>query len=140
MAAVRLTFEKSVYKIYRHVPKLKENGKCVKDKVNQFCGCYGNAIEKLDNYRIFDLTQDPFEDEPMSEKSERYNSCYLFSNDSFNHFILIFRYDILHKLAFEEFQKADQELNPPSQLSDKFSVMPRFWMQPCANFPACRTR
>ena len=72
MAAVRLTLDKSVYKIYRHVPKLKENGKCVKDKVNQFCGCYGDAIEKLANYRIFDLTHDPFESEPMPEKSERY--------------------------------------------------------------------
>ena len=77
MAAVRLTFEKSVYKIYRHVPKLKENGKCVKDKIDQFCGCYGNAIEKLENYRIFDLTEDPFEDEPISEKSERCNNFQL---------------------------------------------------------------
>ena len=51
----------------------------------------------------------------------------------------IFRYKDIKRQANQEIEKALQEENPPSQFHSKWDVMPRPWMQPCANFPRCYT-
>lgn len=49
------------------------------------------------------------------------------------------RHKSISALAETEFTKADAEANPQSQFLNKWDVMPRFWYQPCANFPFCKT-
>ena len=66
LAALRLNYQNHVFKVYRMYPKLNENGHCGTGKL---CGCFGDSVEILKKYAIFDLTEDPFEGSPLMENS-----------------------------------------------------------------------
>ena len=66
LAALRMNYQNHVFKVYRIYPKLNENGHCGTGKL---CGCFGDSVEILKKYAIFDLTEDPYEDSPLMENS-----------------------------------------------------------------------
>ena len=66
LAALRMNYQNHVFKVYRIYPKLNENGHCGAGKL---CGCFGDSVEILKKYAIFDLTEDPYEDSPLMENS-----------------------------------------------------------------------
>ena len=68
LAALRMNYQNHVFKVYRIYPKLNENGHCGTGKL---CGCFGDSVEILIKYAIFDLTEDPFEDSPLMENSHK---------------------------------------------------------------------
>ena len=68
LAAIRFIYLNHVFKVYRNYPKVNKDGHCGYGKL---CGCFGDAIEELTKFRIYDLTEDPYEDFPISETSER---------------------------------------------------------------------
>merc|ERR1712218_119623 len=109
--AIRIIDKGEVYKVYQKYPKLNADGHCGQ---NTLCRCFGeDSTIELKNLLIFDLKNDPYENNPIEENSNRYNEIKI--------------------VAENEFKAALQEVHPPSQFLNKWDVMPRPWMQPCAN-------
>ncbi len=110
-----------VFKVYRKVPIVnKDTGHCGSGNL---CPCFGDdsKVRTFKSFRIFDLKKDPYENEALDEASERYSE--------------------VAAEAAKAFADADKEAEgfPPSQFSSFANLMPRPWMQPCANFPSCKT-
>jgi len=112
-----ITNKGEVFKVYKKYPKINAHGHCGENKL---CRCFGDDnVTLLKHLLIYDMVNDPYEDHPLLENSSRYSK--------------------IVETANQEFEAALQEINPPSQFLNKWDVMPRPWMQPCANFPRCYT-
>ena len=55
--------------MYRKYPKINADFHCGQ---NQLCRCFGSEhVTTLENFLIYDLINDPYEDNPLSEDSTK---------------------------------------------------------------------
>ena len=54
-----------IYKVYRHLPILNDQGHCGS---NCLCPCFGPGVKELKEFMAFDLTTDPTEERPLDNK------------------------------------------------------------------------
>ena len=58
-----------VYKVYKKYPKVNSDGHCGE---NQLCRCFGEEyVISLENLLIYDMVNDPYENNPLPQDSTR---------------------------------------------------------------------
>ena len=135
--SMRLMQKHTTYKAWFKRPILNAAGHCGTGKL---CPCFGSAEELHDfgsDVEIFDLNEDPMEDNPLNNSHEYYEEVkHIFLNE-YGRLVPDFGHP--NENDAESYHNSD-EVNLPSQFSHFYDVMPRPWMQPCARFPFCSTK
>lgn len=111
----------SVYKAnFREPAVVEELGYCE----GLFCYCFPSDDPRIKDHGdepvIYDIVADPREENPLTPDNF----------PGYSELVATFN------VALAE---AEAEWMPPSQLTMFSQVMARPWMQPCANFPRCKT-